>query len=111
VFQVVIDDVVHDVEVKERLVDLTNRVGVTIPRVCYHEQLGPIQTCDTCMVEVNGELVRACATEAADGMCGGSWAASSRSGSKAFSKPFPKALRLPLPSGTSRSASLVCYGG
>ncbi|MGN7356491.1 formate dehydrogenase subunit alpha [Paenibacillus sp. SAF-054] len=39
-----------------------------IPNVCYHEQLGPIQTCDTCLVEVNGELIRACATEAQPGM-------------------------------------------
>jgi formate dehydrogenase major subunit len=32
-----------------------------IPHVCYHSPLlGPIQTCDTCMVEVNGELVRSC---------------------------------------------------
>ncbi|MEC0242449.1 formate dehydrogenase subunit alpha [Paenibacillus dokdonensis] len=39
-----------------------------IPNVCYHDQLGPIQTCDTCLVEVNGELIRACATEAEPGM-------------------------------------------
>jgi len=32
-----------------------------IPHVCYHSPLmGPIQTCDTCMVEVNDELVRSC---------------------------------------------------
>ncbi len=66
--QVVIDDVVHDAEVEQRLVDLIDRLGETIPRVCYHAQLGPIQTCDTCMVEVNGQLARACATEAVDGM-------------------------------------------
>ena len=66
--RVVIDDVVCDAEVEEPLVDLINRLGKKIPQVCYHEQLGPIQTCDTCMVEVNGQLVRACATEAADGM-------------------------------------------
>jgi len=68
VIRVVIDDVVCDAEVEEPLVDLINRLGKKIPQVCYHEQLGPIQTCDTCMVEVNGQLVRACATEAADGM-------------------------------------------
>ena len=48
--------------------DLLNHVGADIPQVCYHPQLGPIQTCDTCMVEVNGELVRACGTKVADGM-------------------------------------------
>ena len=46
----------------ELLVDVLNRIGRVIPQVCYHPQLGPIQTCDTCMVEVNGTLVRACGT-------------------------------------------------
>src|SRR5258708_39900930 len=53
---------------EERLVDLLNRTGPKIPQVCYHPQLGPIQTCDTCMVEVDGKLVRACATPAVAGM-------------------------------------------
>jgi formate dehydrogenase major subunit len=52
----------------ERLIDAINRTGARLPQVCYHEQLGPIQSCDTCMVEVNGELVRACGTTAAAGM-------------------------------------------
>ena len=52
----------------ERLIDLIHRSGVEIPQVCYHHQLGPIQTCDTCMVEVDGKLVRACGTMASDGM-------------------------------------------
>src|SRR5580698_3549879 len=58
----------------ERLIDLINRVSnaghssIPLPQVCYHPQLGPIQTCDTCMVEADGKLVRACATEAVDGM-------------------------------------------
>jgi formate dehydrogenase major subunit len=52
----------------ERLVDVITRNGIEISRVCYHPQLGPIQTCDTCIVEVNGELVRACATTVAGEM-------------------------------------------
>ena len=52
----------------ERLIDAINRSGVEIPQVCYHPQLGPIQTCDTCMVEVDGKLVRACGTAAEEGM-------------------------------------------
>jgi len=35
----------------ERLLELLNRSGTEIPQVCYHPQLGPIQTCDTCIVE------------------------------------------------------------
>jgi predicted molibdopterin-dependent oxidoreductase YjgC len=52
----------------ERLIDLSTRTGTEVPHVCYHSQLGPIQFCDTCMVEVDGKLVRACGTVAADGM-------------------------------------------
>jgi formate dehydrogenase major subunit len=52
----------------ERPIDAINRSGIRIPQDCYHPQLGPIQTCDTCMVEVNGKLEKACATEAADGL-------------------------------------------
>src|SRR5882672_11164984 len=55
-------------ELNERLIELINRIGSKVPQVCYHPQLGPIQTCDTCMVEVDGKLVRACATPVAPGM-------------------------------------------
>jgi formate dehydrogenase major subunit len=30
----------------ERLIDLINRSGVEVPQVCYHPQLGPIQSCN-----------------------------------------------------------------
>jgi formate dehydrogenase major subunit len=63
-----IDDVVHEANGGERLIDLINRVGLQVAQVCYHPQLGPIQTCDTCMVEINGQLARACATIASPGM-------------------------------------------
>jgi len=40
-----------------------------IPHVCYHSPLmGPIRSCDTCLVEVNGKLERACGLEASSGM-------------------------------------------
>jgi formate dehydrogenase major subunit len=63
-----IDGTVRDAQPDERLVDVIARLGTEIPHVCYHPQLGPIQTCDTCMVEVDGQLVRACATVVAEGM-------------------------------------------
>src|ERR1700757_357735 len=60
----------QEVETKadELLIDLLLRKEFKIPCVCYHHQLGPIQTCDTCMVEVNGQLGRACATKVSPGM-------------------------------------------
>src|SRR5271170_3868841 len=63
-----IDGVIMEANPVERLIDLLNRNGNNIPQVCYHPQLGAIQTCDTCMVETDGKLVRACATLVAAGM-------------------------------------------
>ena len=66
--RVTVDGSLTEAKSGELLVDLINHTGAKIPQVCYHPQLGPIQTCDTCMVEVDGQLVRACATPVKDGM-------------------------------------------
>jgi formate dehydrogenase major subunit len=51
----------------EMLLDAVLR-KVQIPHVCYHSPLmGAIQTCDTCLVEVDGKLVRSCGTKVAAG--------------------------------------------
>src|SRR4030088_564589 len=63
-----IDGVAREASDGESLIDVINRAGTRLPQVCYHPQLGPIQTCDTCMVEVNGRLTRACATTVSAGM-------------------------------------------
>ncbi|HWZ12418.1 MAG TPA: formate dehydrogenase subunit alpha [Acidobacteriaceae bacterium] len=67
-FTVKIDGIEVSAQQDELLVDVINRAGRELAQVCYHPQLGPIQTCDTCMVEVNGELVRACGTRVQPGM-------------------------------------------
>lgn len=38
-----------------------------VPSVCFHPSLGAIETCDTCIIKVNGEFVRACSTEIRNG--------------------------------------------
>jgi formate dehydrogenase major subunit len=38
-----------------------------VPSVCFHPSLGAIETCDTCIIKVNGEFVRACSTEIKNG--------------------------------------------
>jgi formate dehydrogenase major subunit len=63
-----IDGTAREFSQGERLLDVINRAGIKVPQVCYHPQMGPIQTCDTCMVEADGKLVRSCATPAVDGM-------------------------------------------
>ena len=57
----------------EFLIELLNRRTAVhaqkpIPQVCYVSQMGPIESCDTCIVKVNGQLARACATKVAGGM-------------------------------------------
>src|SRR5260370_25891125 len=63
-----IDGVVREAPAGERLIEVVNRTGSKVSQVCYHPQLGPIQTCDTCMVEIDGQLFRACATAVSDGL-------------------------------------------
>jgi len=65
---IMVDGVRSEVQPGERLIDAINRAGIQLPQVCYHPQLGPVQTCDTCLVEVDGKLVRACAAVVSDGM-------------------------------------------
>ncbi len=57
----------------ELLISALNRDAIAqkndpVPQVCYLAQMGPIQSCDTCMVKVNGSLVRACGTQLTAGM-------------------------------------------
>src|SRR6516164_7388436 len=80
---VTVDGELHELAPGERLIDLLNRCGVRVPQVCYHPQLGPIQTCDTCLVEVDGSLVRACATEARSGMVVATGSAAAKSAQRA----------------------------
>ncbi|MED1203482.1 formate dehydrogenase subunit alpha [Heyndrickxia acidicola] len=39
-----------------------------IPSICFHPNLGAIQTCDTCFVNAGGKMVRACSTKVEPGM-------------------------------------------
>ncbi len=66
--KLIIDGSVRDAQVGDRLIDVILSAGIDLPSVCYHPQLGPIQTCDVCMVHVNGKLVRACGVVVGEGM-------------------------------------------
>jgi formate dehydrogenase major subunit len=66
--QLTLDGETIDATTDEWLIEVLLRREEKVPAVCYHAQLGPIQTCDTCLVEINGQLGRACATKVASGM-------------------------------------------
>src|SRR6202789_1223703 len=71
--QLTIDGIQVPGHAGELLIDLLNRrtavnVQKAVPQVCYVKQMGPIQSCDTCMVKVDGALVRACSARVVAGM-------------------------------------------
>ena len=52
----------------ELLIDVVLR-KTNIPHICYHSPLlGSLQTCDTCLVEIDGKLERACGVKVRPGM-------------------------------------------
>jgi formate dehydrogenase major subunit len=55
--QVSIDGTEYEAAAGDRLIDVINGARVPLSQVCYHPQLGPIQTCDTSILNVNGKLM------------------------------------------------------
>ncbi|MCP3030594.1 formate dehydrogenase subunit alpha [Halobacillus sp. A1] len=52
----------------QNLLDFINTTEEQVPQICYNESLGPIETCDTCLVQINGKLQRACGMKVEAGM-------------------------------------------
>lgn len=52
----------------EPLTETLSRAETYVPHLCYHPDLGALQTCDTCWVECDGHLVRSCSLTARDGL-------------------------------------------
>lgn len=52
----------------QTILQVINEQKILHPQICYMPEVDPIETCDTCIMEVNGELKRACSTKAVSGM-------------------------------------------
>ena len=50
------------------IIQAINAAKLEHPQICHLPEVDPIETCDTCIVEVNGQLMRACSTKIEDGM-------------------------------------------
>ncbi|MFE4110903.1 formate dehydrogenase subunit alpha [Kosakonia sp. YIM B13611] len=50
------------------LIDFLESCNITLPHVCYHPALDPLQTCDVCWVEQDGKLVRGCTLRSREGL-------------------------------------------
>lgn len=58
----------YEINPGESILDILNKNQISHPQICHVPEVDPIQTCDTCIVEVDGELVRSCSTKAQAGM-------------------------------------------
>ncbi|MUN29829.1 formate dehydrogenase subunit alpha [Sulfuracidifex metallicus] len=52
----------------DTILNVLEKNGIYVPHVCYNPRLGPIKTCDLCLVEANGKIVRSCETKVEHGM-------------------------------------------
>ena len=50
------------------LIDFLDAQGKKLPHVCYHPALPPLQSCDVCWVDANGERVRGCTLRTEEGL-------------------------------------------
>lgn len=50
------------------IIDVINEHQLSHPQICHLPEVDPIETCDTCIVEVDGQLARACSTKVISGM-------------------------------------------
>jgi iron-only hydrogenase group A len=66
----VIDGVLTEAEEGMTVMQAADRVGIRIPRLCYHPQLSTLGACRVCIVDVEGmrNPVAACAYPVAEGM-------------------------------------------
>jgi len=67
-FTVSINGKEYPAEEGQKILEIARKEDIFVPGVCYHPNLGTIQTCDTCYVLANGELVRSCTLIAEPGM-------------------------------------------
>ncbi|WP_411843129.1 formate dehydrogenase subunit alpha [Salinicoccus sp. HZC-1] len=61
-FEITLDGKKQDVKEEDTLLSYLSKNNIEPPSLCYHPSLGALETCDTCIVKVNGEYVRSCST-------------------------------------------------
>ena len=67
---ITIDDQEYQVNSGQMLIEVTDQLGIYIPRFCYHEKLSIAANCRMCLVEIDNSknALPACATEVSEGM-------------------------------------------
>lgn len=68
--EIEINNEIISAEVGASIIEVTDRIGVYIPRLCYHKKLSVAANCRICLVEVgkSSKPLPACATPITMGM-------------------------------------------
>jgi ferredoxin len=67
-FTISLDGATVSVSDGETVLTAARRLGLDIPTLCYLEKCGPLNSCQVCLVKINGRLVPSCGTKAMPGM-------------------------------------------
>jgi ferredoxin len=67
-FTITIDGRRVEARAGENVLAVARKMGLDIPTLCYLEKCGPLNTCQVCLVRINGKLVPSCGTKASPGM-------------------------------------------
>ncbi len=67
-FTITIDGRPVEVQSGESILAAARKLTIDIPTLCYLEKCGPLNSCQVCLVKINGKLVPSCGTKAAPGM-------------------------------------------
>lgn len=50
------------------LIDFLEHHNYDLPHICYHPTLGALESCDSCWIEIDGELQRGCSLRTSEGL-------------------------------------------
>jgi ferredoxin len=67
-FTIRIDGRPVEVQPGESVLSAAHKLAIDIPTLCYLEKCGPLNTCQACLVKLNGKLVPSCGTKVTPGM-------------------------------------------
>jgi len=67
-FNITIDGRGVEVSKGETILDAAKNLRIDIPTLCYLEKCGPLNSCQVCLVKVNGKLVPSCGMKVEPGM-------------------------------------------
>jgi len=67
-FTITIDGRPVETRPGENILAAARTLGIDIPTLCHLEKCGPLNTCQVCLVKLNGKLVPSCGTKVTPGM-------------------------------------------